>query len=84
MAEPIQSNIPPAQRVNAREAEKLGGNHKEATQPGMGGPGAAATAPEKPKPHESKLLNKVDPRFNEDLLEAQQRAEVNESGNSSK
>ncbi|KAL5365247.1 hypothetical protein BJX96DRAFT_179667 [Aspergillus floccosus] len=33
------------------------------------GPGKSATAPEKPKPHASKILNKLDPRFDQDILE---------------
>lgn len=82
MSEPIQSNIPPAQRVDAKKTAELLGKDKEADQPGVGGPGAAATAPEKPKPHDSKLLNKLDPRFDEDMLEAQQKGEVNTKGNS--
>lgn len=75
MTEPIQSNIPPSQREDHKKANA--GSSKESTQPGIAGPGASASAPEKPKPHDSKIMNKLDPRFDQDALEAHQRGEVN-------
>lgn len=74
MSEPIQSNIPPAQRAEYMKTKES--SSKAPTEPGIAGPGASATAPEKPKPHDSKIMNKLDPRFDEKVLEAQQKGEL--------
>lgn len=74
MSEPIQSNIPPSQREEYMKAKES--SNKAPTEPGVAGPGASATAPEKPKPHDSKIINKLDPRFDEDVLEAEKRGEL--------
>lgn len=76
MTEPIQSNIPPAQRAEYTKSKEEGSS-KAPTEPGIAGPGASATAPVKPKPHDSKVMNKLDPRFDEDMLEAKEKGEVN-------
>lgn len=47
------------------------------TEPGYPGPGHAATKPHKPHGHDSKLLNKLDPRYNADLIEAHKRGQLN-------
>lgn len=59
-------HAPSASNVEEREN---GSHHDEyAQRPSFTGPGEHATAAA-PKPHSSKLLNKLDPRFDEDVLE---------------
>ncbi|KAJ5815632.1 hypothetical protein N7474_007409 [Penicillium riverlandense] len=38
----------------------------------MAGPGASATSSDKPKSHSSKVMNKLDPWFDQNAIEAQQ------------
>lgn len=75
MSEPVQSKVPPSQREDAKKTREV--SDKRSNEPGVGGPGASATAPEKPKPHSNKVLNKLDPRFDHDALEAQEKGELN-------
>ncbi|PYH40695.1 uncharacterized protein BP01DRAFT_269434, partial [Aspergillus saccharolyticus JOP 1030-1] len=44
-----------------------------AQQPSFSGPGASTSAASTTKPHGNKLLNKLDPRFDSDMLEEQQQ-----------
>ncbi|RAH48918.1 uncharacterized protein BO95DRAFT_329221, partial [Aspergillus brunneoviolaceus CBS 621.78] len=43
-----------------------------ATQPSFSGPGAHSSAASTTKPHGNKVLNKLDPRLDSDMLEGQQ------------
>lgn len=49
---------------------------KSSQEPGFPGPGSSTTAPEKPKAHDSKFLNKIDPRVDHDIMEANQKGEL--------
>lgn len=49
---------------------------EEADKPAFPGPGSDASAGEKPKPHDSKILNKLDPRFDADMIEAKEKGEL--------
>jgi hypothetical protein len=72
MSETFPSAIPREQRAEASEAYP--DRPRESSQnPGFPGPGQSATAPEKPKPHGSKILNKLDPRFDHDIFEEHQK-----------
>ena len=58
--------------ITGEKGEIFGGDPK-AQQPSFPGPGADATAPSPAKPHSSKILNQLDPRFSEGLLEANKK-----------
>ncbi|OQD73089.1 hypothetical protein PENDEC_c017G06051 [Penicillium decumbens] len=79
MSEALSSAIPDNQRDDPKNS--WGDAGKSSQEPGMQGPGASATAPEKPKAHSSKILNKLDPRHDSDTIEAQRRGELDSSGN---
>ncbi|TPR01290.1 hypothetical protein CAN33_0038565 [Aspergillus niger] len=44
-----------------------------ASQPRFPGPGSSTTAPSTSKPHSNKLLNKLDPRYDSDVLESEKQ-----------
>ncbi|RAK93363.1 hypothetical protein BO79DRAFT_223848 [Aspergillus costaricaensis CBS 115574] len=44
-----------------------------ASQPRFPGPGSSTTAPSTSKPHSNKLLNKLDPRYDNDVLESEKQ-----------
>lgn len=44
-------------------------DNDQTSGPAFTGPGGSATAPRPPRPHSTKMMNKADPRFNEDILE---------------
>ncbi|KAJ5999356.1 hypothetical protein N7451_007166 [Penicillium sp. IBT 35674x] len=79
MSEALASAIPEEQREDPKKQWDDAG--KPSQESGVQGPGASATAPEKPKPHSSKILNKLDPRQDSDVLEAQQKGELGSSEN---
>ncbi|RAK95076.1 uncharacterized protein BO80DRAFT_460068 [Aspergillus ibericus CBS 121593] len=67
---------PPVGRdfLDAKNVEPIDQNDSDldesASQPRFSGPGANTTAPSTSKPHSNKLLNKLDPRYDSDILEA--------------
>ncbi|GKZ36045.1 hypothetical protein AbraIFM66950_006920 [Aspergillus brasiliensis] len=72
---------PPMNRdyLNAKNVDLVDHNNNDqtdpedsASQPRFPGPGSSTTAPSTSKPHSNKLLNKLDPRYDSDVLEAQQ------------
>lgn len=79
MSEALPSAIPDKQRDDPNKS--WGDAGKSSQKSGIQGPGASATAPEKPKAHSSKILNKLDPRQDADIIEAQRRGELDISGN---
>ncbi|OJJ52735.1 hypothetical protein ASPSYDRAFT_51430 [Aspergillus sydowii CBS 593.65] len=81
MPQPIQSAIPEQQRANPANLDINPDNAAASSgslEPGSNsqGPGASATSAQKPKPHDSKVLNKLDPRFDSDALEAQAKGQL--------
>lgn len=50
---------------------------KPSSHPSFPGPGADATARSPAKPHSSKLMNKLDPRYDSDILDTVQREREN-------
>ena len=64
-----ESNDRHAPASNVKENETSLPHDKHAQQPSFPGPGASATAASPPKPHSSRLLNKLDPRLNQDILD---------------
>ncbi|KAJ5195542.1 uncharacterized protein N7498_008980 [Penicillium cinerascens] len=79
MSEALPSAIPDKQRDDPKKS--WGDAGKSSRQPGIPGPAASASAPEKPKAHSSKVLNKLDPTQDSDALEAQRRGELDTSEN---
>ncbi|KAJ5197724.1 uncharacterized protein N7498_006841 [Penicillium cinerascens] len=79
MSEALPSAIPDKQRDDPKKS--WGDAGKPSREPGIHGPGASASAPEKPKAHSSKVLNKLDPKQDSDALEAQRRGELDTSEN---
>lgn len=79
MSEALSSAVPDKQRDDPKKVWDDAG--KSSQEPGFEGPGASVTAPEKPKAHSSKILNKLDPRQDSDTLEAQRRGEFDTSVN---
>ncbi|KAJ5343497.1 hypothetical protein N7541_007980 [Penicillium brevicompactum] len=73
MSEVLPSAVPDKQQDDPKKVWGAAG--KSSQEPGIQGPGASATAPEKPKPHASKVLNKLDPRQDSDIVEAERRGE---------
>ena len=67
------SAVPHQQREDPKKTwdDKVG--DKKSQGPGFPGPGSSTTAPEKPKGHSSKVMNKLDPRVDEDVMEAKER-----------
>ena len=67
---------PPVGRdfLDAKNVEPIDQNETDpedsASQPRFAGPGANTTAPSTSKPHSNKLLNKLDPRYDSDILDA--------------
>ena len=70
------SAVPHGQREDPKETwdDKVG--NKSSQEPGFPGPGSSTTAPEKPKAHGSKFLNKLDPRVDHDIMEAKQKGDL--------
>lgn len=79
MSEALPSAVPDKQRDDPKQS--WGDAGKSSTEPGIQGPGASTTAPEKAKPHSSKILNKLDPRHDSDAVDAQQKGELDSSAN---
>lgn len=63
--------------ANTRTADKGEIHHhsEQAQQPSFPGPGENATAKDPIEPHSSKVLNKLDPRFDSDILEKTKKDE---------
>lgn len=78
MSSASPSAIPHEQREDPKNTwdDKFG---KSSQEPGFPGPGSSTTAPEKPKAHDSKVLNKLDPRVDHDIIEAKQKGELGDS-----
>ena len=69
---PLSRDKTPAKNVE-QTSKPVAQSGREPTQPSYPGPGSNATASETAKPHSSKVLNKLDPRFDEDILETAKR-----------
>lgn len=69
------SAVPQQQRDDPKTTwdDKVG--NKSSQEPGFPGPGSSTTAPEKPKGHGSKVLNKLDPRVDQDVMEAKEKGD---------
>ncbi|RAH86218.1 hypothetical protein BO86DRAFT_406584 [Aspergillus japonicus CBS 114.51] len=79
----------PAQPTNrdfqsAKNVEPLDEHNTQsedaATQPSFSGPGAHTSAASTTKPHGNKILNKLDPRFDSDMLEEEQQKQERREG----
>lgn len=70
------SAVPQQQRDDPKKTwdDKVG--NKSSQEPGFPGPGSSTTAPEKPKGHGSKVLNKLDPRMDQDVMEAKEKGDL--------
>ncbi|KAL3463605.1 hypothetical protein BJX64DRAFT_287346 [Aspergillus heterothallicus] len=69
----------PTQRHTLANDQNLATSGAASEKPSFNGPGgasAATTASQNPKPHSSKVLNKLDPRYDSDILEANERGEI--------
>ncbi|RAH69993.1 uncharacterized protein BO66DRAFT_392088 [Aspergillus aculeatinus CBS 121060] len=64
-------NVEPLDKHNTQSEDA-------ATQPSFSGPGAHSSAASTTKPHGNKILNKLDPRFDSEMLEGQQERERRE------
>jgi hypothetical protein len=72
MSQPPSFQRDPTQASNVVEASEVPEQSQAkdtSAAPAFEGPGAKATAPETSKPHSSKIMNKLDPRFDSDVLE---------------
>ena len=70
------SAIPQQQRDDPKKTWDDTVGNKKSQEPGFPGPGSSTTAPEKQKGHNSKFLNKLDPRLDEDVMEAKERGDL--------
>ena len=70
------SAVPHGQREDPKKSwdDKVGS--KSSQEPDFPGPGSSTTAPGKPKAHDSKVLNKLDPRVDHDIMEAKQKGDL--------
>ncbi|RAL13121.1 uncharacterized protein BO97DRAFT_44065 [Aspergillus homomorphus CBS 101889] len=67
-------NVEPLNEHNTQSQDAAG-------QPSFSGPGANTSAASTTKPHGNKMLNKLDPRFDSDMLEEQeQQQQAREKG----
>lgn len=70
----------PNSPVSPEQAESQTPKDDLPSNRGFPGPGQSASSPKKPRGHSSKVLNKLDPRLNADLLEAKKRGEFDAGG----
>ncbi|KAL2850642.1 hypothetical protein BJY01DRAFT_245342 [Aspergillus pseudoustus] len=69
----------PSQRRTLAKDQDVATTGAASEKPSFNGPGGASastTSSQNPKPHSSRLLNKLDPRYNSDILEAQQKGKI--------
>lgn len=62
-----------ATNTTTGEQGELYGKNTDVQQPTYPGPGGNASAPSGARPHSSKLMNKLDPRYDQGILEANQK-----------